>query len=353
MTRPFEFYPSFSRDGQWIVYTTWSDADSGRVRVVRADGSGGRDVVTRRGHYTEPSFSPDGKTIVFRHVGGDQIRGPLLRRRARRLRRPGCRRRAAARARRRRRAGVRSHRHAHLSPRSPEREVRALQRRRAFGDRAVPGRDEIEHVRSDNATQYAPSPDGKWIAFEERFRTFVAPFPRTGRPVDIGPGTQSYPVQRVSRDAGFYLHWSGDSTRLSLGARPGALHARDLGRTFTFVEGAQPKPDEPEAKGTPIGFTASADVPEGSIALVGARIITARSSGRRAGTRAPPTSSRTAPSSSKATASPPSARQRPCRSLPARGVSTSRARRSCPASSTCTRTWAANPAVCWPRRAGR
>ena len=42
----YEFFPSFSRDGQWIVYTTWNDADAGRVRVVRPDGSGGRDVVT-------------------------------------------------------------------------------------------------------------------------------------------------------------------------------------------------------------------------------------------------------------------------------------------------------------------
>ena len=105
--------------------------------------------------------------------------------------------------------GVRSHGHAHLRPRRPQREVRAAQRRRADRRIAAAGRDEIEHVRSDNATQFAPSPDGKWIAFEERFKTFVAPFPRTGRPVDVGPATQAYPVQRVSRDAGFYLHWSG------------------------------------------------------------------------------------------------------------------------------------------------
>ena len=36
---------------------------------------------------------------------------------------------------------------------------------------------------------------------EERFKTFVAAFPHTGRPIDVGPGTQTYPVQRVSRDA--------------------------------------------------------------------------------------------------------------------------------------------------------
>ena len=73
----YEFFPAFSRDGQWIVYTTWSDADMGRVRVMHTDGSGGRDVVTRPGHYVEPAFSPDGKQIVFRNAGGDDVRSPL------------------------------------------------------------------------------------------------------------------------------------------------------------------------------------------------------------------------------------------------------------------------------------
>ena len=72
----FEFDPSLSADGQSIVYTTWTDADSGRVRIVPADGGGGRDVVTTPGHYTEPSFSPDGRQVTYRAVAGDGFRGP-------------------------------------------------------------------------------------------------------------------------------------------------------------------------------------------------------------------------------------------------------------------------------------
>jgi imidazolonepropionase-like amidohydrolase len=268
-----EFFPAFSRDGQWIAYTTWTDTEFGRVRVVRADGTGGRDVVTRPGHYVEPSFSPDGTMIVFRNPGGDQARGPYG------AGEPGVYVVPVAGGEPRlvRDSGSEPE-FDHTGTRIYLREVRN-EKNVLFsvgvpqGSSPLPGRDEIEHIRADNATQYAPSPDGRWIAFEERFRTFVAPFPRTGRPVDIGPGTQSYPVQRVSRDAGFYLHWSGDSTRLYWALGP-ELFSRDLGRTFTFVEGAQPKADEPEAKGTPIGFTAKADRPAGSLALVGARIIT-------------------------------------------------------------------------------
>ncbi|HXH33533.1 MAG TPA: hypothetical protein VNJ54_03870, partial [Plantibacter sp.] len=269
----FEFFPSFSRDGQWIVYATWTDADMGRVRVMRADGSSGRDVVTRPGHYVEPSFSPDGRTIVFRHAGGDSTRGPYNSEDA----------------------GI------HVVPTAggepilvreggADAEFDHTGQRIYFRDNrggnytlvsvgvpasssAVPGRDEIEHIKSPNATEYAVSPDGAWIAFEERFKTFIAPFPRTGRSVEIGSGTQAYPVQRVSRDAGFFLHWSGDSKRLHWTLGPD-LFTRDLARTFAFVEGGLAKADDAEVKGTPIGFTVKADRPSGVIALVGARVIT-------------------------------------------------------------------------------
>jgi imidazolonepropionase-like amidohydrolase/Tol biopolymer transport system component len=269
----FEFFPSFSRDGQWIVYVTWSDAEHGRVRVMRTDGSAARDVVARPGHYVEPSFSPDGTKIVFRHAGGDQVRGPYYSADA------GVYVVATSGGEPLmvRDAGM-DPEFDHTGTRIYLREVRA-EKFTLFSvgvpttDSPVPGRDEIEHVRSDNATQMAPSPDGKWLAFEERFKTYVAAFPRTGRPVDLGPGTQSYPVQRVSRDAGFYLHWSGDSRRLYWALGP-ELFSRDLGRTFTFVEGGQSKPDEPEAKGTAIGFSTKSDKPSGAIALVGARAIT-------------------------------------------------------------------------------
>ena len=269
----YEFFPSFSRDGQWIVFTTWNDAQMGRVRLVRSDGTGGRDVVTKPGHYVEPSFSPDGRTIVYRHAGGDQWRGrfhsegagiyivgvdggePVM------VREDGFEPEFDHTGKRIYVRDVRNEKFTLFSVGLPT------------GDSPLPGRDEIEHVRSENATQMLPSPDGQWIAFEERFKTFVAPFPRTGRPVDIGPSTQSYPVQRVSRDAGFYLHWSGDSKRLYWALGP-ELFSRDLTRTFSFVEGGADKAAEPEAKGIQIGFTVKSDKPSGTLALVGARIIT-------------------------------------------------------------------------------
>src|SRR5690606_6433704 len=64
----FEFYPNGSRDGRSIVYTTWDAQELGTVRVAPASGGAGRVVTTQPGHYIEPAFSPDGRTVVYRKV---------------------------------------------------------------------------------------------------------------------------------------------------------------------------------------------------------------------------------------------------------------------------------------------
>lgn len=65
-----EFEPAWSPDGQWIAYTTWSQADGGHIYRVRADGRGRPEKLTRRGaFFQQPAFSPDGRRIVA-------LRGP-------------------------------------------------------------------------------------------------------------------------------------------------------------------------------------------------------------------------------------------------------------------------------------
>ena len=56
-----------------------------------------------------------------------------------------------------------------------------------------------------------------------RLRRAVSASGPAGR---VGPTTKALPVARVTRDAGEYLHWSGDSQPPALGARARAVHAR-------------------------------------------------------------------------------------------------------------------------------
>ena len=245
----YEFFPSFSRDGQWIVYTTWSDANQGRVRVIKLDGSAGRDVVTRPGHYVEPSFSPDGRFIVYRHAGGDSTRGPFYADDAGiRGARPAARLFSRVRA-----VRIRSS----ITPaRIYIREVPAKSTLLSVGaptsPRLCPG-----VTRSSTCAATTPQIVPRPTASGSRSKSDIAPTSPPSR-APAGPSMSAatdLSVQRVSRDAGF-LHWSGDSRRLFCWALGPELFSRDLAHSFAFVEGGQAKAAEPEAKGIPIGFTA-------------------------------------------------------------------------------------------------
>ena len=216
----------------------------GRVRVIRPDGmvpvtsyAGPATTWSRRSRRTAAGSS----TVMPAATSG----AARLQRRARRS--TSCRRQAASRCSCAKGAASRSS----ITPArgftsaKSQREEHAAERRRATGSSHVPGRDEIEHVRSDNATQYAPSPDGNWIAFEERFepssRRSRAPAARWRS----GPSHAG--LSRAARLARCRLLpalvWR--QQRLLLGARSGALHARSS-RTFAFVDGGQPpKPERP------------------------------------------------------------------------------------------------------------
>ncbi|HEX9106370.1 MAG TPA: hypothetical protein VF832_04070, partial [Longimicrobiales bacterium] len=57
--------PTWSPDGHWLGYVTWSDATGGDVYRVRTDGRGGPVRLTRiPGDYTEPAWAPDGRRLA-------------------------------------------------------------------------------------------------------------------------------------------------------------------------------------------------------------------------------------------------------------------------------------------------
>ncbi len=70
-----EFEPSWSSDGQWIVYVTWTPEAGGEVWRARSDGSGQPEKLSPHpDYYAYPVFAPDRKRIyVVRVPEYDQL----------------------------------------------------------------------------------------------------------------------------------------------------------------------------------------------------------------------------------------------------------------------------------------
>lgn len=262
----FEFEPSFSADGKTLLFTTWNDSAAGAVYRVNMEGNAKPVKITsRKAIYRMPSFSPDGEWIVFRKEAGSDVLGPAY------TARPGIYIMAAD--------GTKE---SLVSDRGD------MPRFNKTGDRIffqaggamnrnylscrTDGQDERIHLKSTYGSQFRVSPDEKWIAFIDLFEVYVAAFPKTGKTIDIGSGTRDFPVKIVSRDAGINLHWSADNKKLhyTLGNQYHSIH---LDERFDFIAD---KPDSlfkaPE-KGIDIGLDVVADKPKGIIAFTNARII--------------------------------------------------------------------------------
>jgi imidazolonepropionase-like amidohydrolase/Tol biopolymer transport system component len=269
-TEHAELYPSFSRDGKSIVYTTWDDEKLGGIRVVPVTGGEGRVVSAQPGHYIEPALSPDGRFIVYRTIGGGYLRSGLYSHdqglfvipasggTPRRLTKDG----------EQPHFGAGSERVFFLSV-----EQREKDDERALKSIRLDGSEPRTYVTSDEATEYRVSPDEKWVAFRENFNAFLMPLPHGAKGAVASPETKALPVAKVSRDAGEWLHWSGDGKRLHWALGP-ELYTRELKDSFRFQEGAPEKLPEVPEKGLDIGFQMKTAAPEGTVALVGGRVIT-------------------------------------------------------------------------------
>lgn len=269
----FEFMPSFSRDGRYLTYATWNDAQFGSIRVASsvAGESDNWKVTSAPGHYRNPVFSPSGDTIVFDKGTGGALLSPLWSHDTGMYAvsaRGGAPKRIMK-SQGTPRFGASDDRVYFVKSRSDKESDN-----RGLHSIKLDGSESREHFSSDWATEYVVSPDGNWIAFVERYRVHIAPFIRTGRAIKVGPKSTSLPLIRVSEEAGDWIHFSGDSQKLYWALGP-ILYSVDLAdvRGHLFENDAE-EVAPPEVTETAIGFRRQHASPSGTVALVGGRIVT-------------------------------------------------------------------------------
>ncbi|MEO7767309.1 MAG: amidohydrolase, partial [Ferruginibacter sp.] len=267
----FEFEPSFSADGKTLVFVSWNDTAMGGIYKLAVNGANSpQKITTQKGIYRTPSFSPDGKRIVFSKEGGDNVLGVTY------TVNPGV----------------------YIIDANGGKSVLVSEKgeypkfnssgdriyyqtggnifgslKKSFGSYKPDGTDDRTLFTSTYASQFTVSPDDNWVAFTDLHQVYVAAFPHIGKPIELGSGTLDFPVRKVSKDAGISLHWNSNSHQLhyTLGDQYFTI---DLEDRFDFIAN---KPDTlfqfPE-KGIAVGLTIKTDKPQGTIAFTNARIIT-------------------------------------------------------------------------------
>ncbi len=280
----FEFCPSFSRDGRYVVYTTWNDQQLGSIRITSvANPNDNRPLTIRPGHYKDPVFSPNGLFVVFNKVSGGSLTSPLW------SHEPGIY-----------RADIDGGQPKLIS-KDGSRPLFAAESDRVFLQRTksekeadnltlysvdLSGNEEREHYVSKWATDYCISADGKQIAFIERFNVYLAPFVNTGGSIEVGPKCEGIPVRKLSSQAGDWAHFSGDGKQLhwTLGpelftAKLSDFAAKPLDENSNAPDNDKDKAPEAQATSVSIGFKAKHSKPKSSYALVGGRIVTMANAG--------------------------------------------------------------------------
>lgn len=268
-----EYFPRYSNDGKYIVYTTWNDQSLGDVRIVSARGGKGKVITSQPGHYIEPSFSTDGEKVVFRKFTGGYLLDPKY------SLNPGIY-----------VVDLDDKSEVKVSERGSEPHFAGDNSRVYFtesvGSTPYPetqlssvnlqGEDKRTHLYGgDKVSEYRLSHDKKWVAFVHQFKTYIAPFVDNGKKVTIGPDMTSLPVQQLSARAGEYLSWSPDNKSVGWFHGP-HFYQRDLKDAFSFVSGSPEALPEPESEGMDLSFSTTSDKPSGYKALVGANVVTMR-----------------------------------------------------------------------------
>lgn len=298
-----EYCPTFSPDGKWVAYVTWSDSDGGELWKIAASGGAPVKLSAVAGYYSAPQWSPDGSKLLF--VMGSR-RGWL---RADEADIQEVRWISAD--------GGPSHTIVALSGNGYQQPTFNGDGTRVYymedGPRPTEGPGfpprMLRSVRLDGVDKKTlfhfdgefvlaiPSPDGEWIAIQDRYDAYLAAFPKVGDTVvNLNFKAPAVPLRRVTKEGANYLYWAdgGKTLTWSFANEFYRVKRETVLQAEAIVEKTGDKPAEkqdsksdakPEAKPESkepawkpetfsIALQVPRDIPQGALYLRGARLVT-------------------------------------------------------------------------------
>ncbi|HVG08303.1 MAG TPA: amidohydrolase family protein [Thermoanaerobaculia bacterium] len=269
-----EWTPSWSPDGRWIAFTTWDRPGRGHVWKVPADGGEPVRLTGQAGEYLHPVWTPDGRELLIVRgiheaaaitwadntgyelallpVGGGEPKTVTRASRPMFVYEPY------------------SHRREIVRPSfGPEGRIYFPEHREEDGwfltDLVSVNRDGGDrrvHATFRNADEVTPSPDGRWLAWEEGDEVFVQAFPQSGpdgKPPFLDYEAEGFAGRRLTTDGGLSPRWL-DATTLGIGDGDRFYLCRNP--PDCKLEAREVRLESPRARA------------RGNVALTGARLVT-------------------------------------------------------------------------------
>ncbi|MGZ3757288.1 MAG: amidohydrolase family protein [Mucilaginibacter sp.] len=262
----FEYDPAFSPDGKTLVYVDWSDEQKGTINKIDLTTHQITPLTREKGFYYTPKYSNKGDKIIYRKGEGNEVLGfshgnnpgiyiiPDTGGTPKIVINNG------------------------INPQFSADDSKIYYQSSEGGKKAykvmdISGANQQTLYTSTYATQFNPSPDGKWMAFTELFNCYITPMVYTGSAQDLSASNHAIPLSKLTRDAGTYIHWSKDSKKLMWTLGP-KYFTRDIRSAFPFAKADTDKTPVLDTVGIDIGLKLKTDVPDGKLAFKNARIIT-------------------------------------------------------------------------------